>query len=105
MDADLNRAERVEAARAELRRAVMGAIGDAMRQAGVSPMSVLGLAAMAVGSIYQEMAQAHHGPGRCCCGWEPDAAADIEALQTVLAATAAPTPAASLLGMRAIGQA
>jgi hypothetical protein len=42
----------------------------------------MSLAAMAVGSLYLEVAAAHRGDNPCPCGWEPHGAADLEALQT-----------------------
>jgi len=54
------------------------------------PMSVLSFAAMALGSVYGEVADAHRGRDACPCGWEPSAASDIEAMQIALARMAEP---------------
>jgi hypothetical protein len=76
----------------KLQRAVRAAFCGVMQSTRLPPMAAMNLAAMAVGSLYLEVAevhQAHHGTIACQCGWEPQGAADVEALQSSLALSAA----------------
>ncbi len=71
-----------------LKKAVRTAFCGVMQTTRLPPMAAMSLAAMAVGSLYLEVAAAHRGPNPCPCGWQPRGAADVEALQTSLALTA-----------------
>jgi hypothetical protein len=82
-----------EAARAELHQSIM-----------VSPMTVMRLAAAAVGSIYKEVADEHRS-GACPCGWQPNPGADVEALQAALAATTKTIPLSDLRVVQVVGRA
>ena len=66
----------------QLKRTVRIAFCGVMQSTRLPPMAALSLAAMAVGSLYGEVAAAHRGDKRCSCGWEPPRLADVEALQT-----------------------
>ncbi len=79
-----------EAAREKMRQAVLCAFCNIMQTTRLRPMTVLGLAAMAVGAIYKEVATVHRHADTCPCGWEPRADNDVEALQTAIAAAAWP---------------
>jgi hypothetical protein len=72
----------------QLKRTVRIAFCGVMQSTRLPPMAALSLAAMAVGSLYGEVAAAHRGDRRCSCGWEPRRLADVEALQTSLALSA-----------------
>jgi hypothetical protein len=86
------------AALEKLQKAVRVAFCGVMQSTRLPPMAAMNLAAMAVGSLYVEVAAAHSGANPCPCGWEPRVAADIEAMQSSLALSAA-APGAT--GMRA----
>ncbi len=75
-----------EVVRIELHRAIMAAFCNALHASCLPPMTVMRLAAAAVGSIYKEVADEHRD-GACPCGWQPDPSVDIEILQTALAST------------------
>jgi hypothetical protein len=76
------------AALEQLKRTVRIAFCGVMQSTRLPPMAALSLAAMAIGSLYDEVAAAHPGDKRCSCGWEPRRAADVDALQTALALSA-----------------
>ena len=84
----------------KLQKAMRVAFCGVMQSTRLPPMAAMNLAAMAVGSLYLEVAavhQAHHGTSACQCGWEPRGASDVEALQSSLALAAAqprPSPKA-----------
>ncbi len=87
------------AAREKMREAILCAFCHVMQTTRLRPMKVLRLAAMAVGTIYRDVATAHERARTCPCGWEP-CADDVEALQTAIAATAKPTPAKPTTDLR-----
>ena len=70
---------------AEMRRSIVAAFCKAINEGGFPPMTVMGLAATAIGSIYREVADQHRSGGSCPCGWQPDPDADLELLQAALA--------------------
>lgn len=72
----------------QMKRSVRMAFCGVMQSTRLPPMAALSLAATAVGLLYTEVAAAHSGNSACPCGWEPRAAADLEALQTSLALAA-----------------
>jgi hypothetical protein len=76
------------AALEQLRKTVRVAFCGVMQSTRLPPMAALSLAAMAVGSLYVEVAAAHRGDDPCPCGWEPRGRADVEALQSSLALSA-----------------
>jgi hypothetical protein len=92
-----------DAARAEMRQAILCAFCRIMQTTRLRPMTVLGLAATAVGMIYKEIATAHRHIATCPCGWEPQAEADVARLQTAVAAAA--HPAADLRWLKIAGRA
>lgn len=96
---------RTDAARADLRQALMTAFCHVLHASRLPPMTVLSLAASAVGSIYQEVAEAHRGNDPCPCGWQPSPQADVEALRTALATTAQVFPALDLRVVQVSGSA
>jgi hypothetical protein len=69
----------------QMKRSVRMAFCGVMQSTHLPPMAALSLAATAVGLLYTEVAAAHSGDNACPCGWEPQSAADLEALQTSLA--------------------
>lgn len=83
----------------------MSAFCTALHGTRLSPMTVIGLAAEAVGSVYREVADAHLGDQPCPCGWHPSPAADIASLQEALALTAAPAPGVDLARIAIAGRA
>jgi hypothetical protein len=58
---------------------------------------------MAIGSLYHEVAAAHQGDN-FPCGWKPRSAADVDALQTLLALSA-DEPRADFRAMEIAGSA
>lgn len=97
--------EDTEAARAVLRQVMMAAFCDTLHDSRLAPMTVMALAAEALGSIYQEVADAHRLADACPCGWRPSQERDIEALQVAVAQTAQPAPVTDLRLARVAGRA
>ncbi len=87
-----------DAARDELNRAIMAAFCSVLHASRLPPMTVMSLAASAVGSIYKEIADEHRADA-CPCGWHPNPRTDVEVLQTALAAT---TQTISLSDLRVV---
>jgi hypothetical protein len=77
--------EEANAALEQLKRTVRIAFCSVMQSTHLPPMAAMSLAAMAVGSLYLEVADAHRTENSCPCGWKPRGRADVEALQTSLA--------------------
>ena len=77
--------EEATAALEQLKRTVRIAFCSVMQSTHLPPMAAMSLAAMAVGSLYLEVADAHCGENSCPCGWRPRGPADVAALQTSLA--------------------
>ena len=88
---------RREAARGDLRQAMMTAFCSVLHGTQLPPMSVLVLAAEALGSIYTEIADAHCCDDACPCGWRARPEADVKVLQAALARV---VPAASAIDLR-----
>ncbi|KRE03373.1 hypothetical protein ASE61_12935 [Bosea sp. Root670] len=105
MQPDQGRAESLETARAEIREALMTAFCAALRDTRLPPLTLLELAATAVGSVYREVADAHCGDQPCPCGWHPRLQADLEALQAALALNAMPAVQPDLARMVVLGRA
>lgn len=105
MQLDHDIEEEIAAARDHIRRAVLAAFCGVLRTTRFQPMTVLSFAAMAVGSIYREIADTHCDSQGCPCGWEPCGAADIDALLTALATTAQLRPEIDLRLVKAAGKA
>lgn len=101
----LDPTEDAEVLRAELRQALMTAFCNALHHSQLSPLAVMRLTAEAVGSIYQEVAEAHRGESCCPCGWRPSVEADIAVLQSALERAAQPVPVTDLRLVRAAGRA
>jgi hypothetical protein len=93
-----------EAARAELHLSIMAAFCKVLHASRLPPMTLMPLAAAAIGSICKEVAVAH-----CCdacgCGWQPDPLADLKALQTALAAGTQVFPPSDLRTVQVAGRA
>jgi hypothetical protein len=95
-----------QAARVALYRAAMTTFCDVLQASTLPPMTVMALAAEAVGAVYRDVAAAHGPEGECCCGWRPRNESDIKALQAALAATARPArPVFDLTSLEAMGRA
>ncbi len=79
---------RIDEAQARFRAAIMGAFGETLRRTDMTPLAALRLAALAMGSVYREVADAHSagpaGSGDCPCGWRPHPASDVELLCSAL---------------------
>jgi hypothetical protein len=88
----------------QLKRSVRMAFCGVMQSTRLPPMAAMSLAATAVGLLYLEVAAAHRGDSSCPCGWEPRAAADVQALQTSLALAAKP-PRADFRAVQVLGNA
>ena len=88
----------------QLKRSIRMAFCGVMQSTRLPPMAAISFAAMAVGSLYLEVAAAHKGDDPCPCGWRPRSAADVEALQTSLA-LATDEPHADFPAMQAAGNA
>ena len=88
----------------QLKRSVRVAFCGVMQSTRLPPMAALSLAAMAVGSLYLEVAAAHQGDNPCPCGWKPLSAADVEALQASLA-LATERPRADFRALQVAGNA
>jgi hypothetical protein len=65
----------------------MAAFCNVLHATRLPPMTVMSLAADAVGYIYKEGANEHRASDACPCGWQPNPRADVEALQAALATT------------------
>jgi hypothetical protein len=102
---DQGSAESLETARAEIREAVMTAFCAALRDTRLPPLTLIELAAAAVGSVYREVADAHCGDQPCPCGWHPRLLEDLEALQAALALSATPALQPDLASMVVLGRA
>ncbi len=105
MQHDGNSRQDLVDARDEMRQAVMNAFCGLMQATQLPPMTILEVAAMAVGSVYREVAAAHRGHNTCPCGWRPRDFADIQNLQIALAEGARPHPTVDLLATAAVGRA
>jgi hypothetical protein len=92
------------AALEQLRKTVRIAFCGVMQSTSLPPIAALSLAAMAVGSLYVEVAAAHRGDNLCPCGWEPQSRADVETLQISLA-LAAKEPRADFHAVQTAGNA
>jgi hypothetical protein len=77
----------IEAASAELHRAIMGAFCKVLQASRLPPMTVMSLTAAAVGSIYKEVADEHRN-NACPCGWYPNPSTNVQTLQTALTTAA-----------------
>jgi hypothetical protein len=94
----------VEAARTELHRTIMAALSNVLHGSQLPPMTAMKLAAATIGSIYKEMADEHRS-SVCPCGWYPYPSADLEALQTALAAATEAIPLSDLRTIQVAGRA
>jgi len=92
------------AALEQLKKTVRIAFCGVMQSTRLPPMAAMSLVAMAVGSLYLEVAAAHRGDSPCPCGWQPRRAADVEALQSSLA-LAGKEPHAGFHAIEAVGNA
>jgi hypothetical protein len=95
----------IDTARDDLRRSIMAAFCNVLHATQLPPMTVMALAAAAVGSIYKEIADEHRRDNTCPCGWQPAPGADLEALQAALAATTKILPHSDLRIVQAAGRA
>ena len=94
-----------EFAGAEMHRSIMTTFCNILRTTQMPPMTVMSLAASALGAVYKEVADQHRCDGGCPCGWNPNLRVDVEALQAALAATTQAVPSADLRVMQAAGRA
>ncbi|MGL4284845.1 MAG: hypothetical protein ACRCVA_00790 [Phreatobacter sp.] len=105
MQAEPGTKDHTDSTRAEFQQTIMAAFCNALRTTPLPPITVLELVAMALGSVYQEVAEAHRGDNPCPCGWQPDPGADVEALQAALAAMVPSPQVTDLRLMQALGRA
>lgn len=96
---------RSEEARAHIRATIMNEFCDVMHKTGLPPMTVMRLAAQAIGSIYREVADVHTGPTACSCGWHPCNGSDMELLSAALKSACQRCGSDDLRQMRVIGNA
>jgi hypothetical protein len=94
-----------DAARAALYQSIVAAFCKVLNDSKLPAMTVLGLSAAAIGSIYQDIADQHRGDVLCKCGWQPDPSFDIETLQSALAGAAKSIPFEDLRFLQAAGRA
>lgn len=94
-----------ESAGAEMHRSIMAAFCEVLRTTQLPPMTVMSLAASALGMVDREVADQHRSDGGCPCGWKPNPRADIEALQAALAVRTQAAPRADLRVMQVVGRA
>jgi hypothetical protein len=94
-----------ESAGAEMHRSIMTAFCEILRTTQLSPMTVMKLAASALGTVYREVADQHGADASCPCGWKPNPLADVEALQAELAAKTLAAPPPELRAMQVVGRA
>lgn len=73
-----------EDAEAHIRATIMKEFCEVIQKTGLPPMAVMRLAALSLGSIYREVADAHSGCDPCPCGWRPHEGSDIDLLCTAL---------------------
>jgi len=95
---------RAQAARGDLRQAMMTAVCGVLHGTQLPPMTVLQLAAEALGSIYAEVADAHGSDTACPCGWHACAEADIRVLQAALASAVPSAPRIDLRMVEVAGR-
>lgn len=88
----------------ELANALMTSFCRALEQSNVTPMQVLQMMAQALGGIYREVS-AQHQDGACPCGWRPDDAQDLRALQKALDTGMTCPPQPDLRSMPVAGRA
>lgn len=93
-----------DSVRAELHAAMMVAFCNVLHTSRLPPMTVMGVMASALGSIYKECADEHRREA-CPCGWQPASEADVAALQSALAATMRTMPRADLRIVEIAGRA
>lgn len=94
-----------ESAGAKMHRSILTAFCDVLRTTQLPPITVMSLAASALGAVYKEVADQHRCDDGCPCGWKPSPPADVEALQAALAATMQAVPSADLRVMQVVGHA
>jgi hypothetical protein len=94
-----------ESAGAEMHRSIMTAFCDVLRSSQLPPMTVMKLAASALGAVYKEVADQHRSDGVCPCGWQPNRRMDIADLQAALAASMEAIPPVDLRIMQVVGRA
>jgi hypothetical protein len=94
-----------DSAGAEMHRSIMTAFCDVLRTSQLPPMTVMNLAASALGAVYREVAAQHRSDGTCPCGWKPNPPTDIAILQAALAASMEAVPSSDLRTMQAVGRA
>jgi len=83
----------------------MTAFCDVLRTSQLSPMTVMNLAASALGAVYKEVADQHRPVGACPCGWQPNPRTDMAILQAALAASIEASPSPDLSMMQTVGRA
>jgi hypothetical protein len=88
----------------DLDHTLMTALCRALDTSRLPPMTVMNAMAAAFGSVYRQVAVAHQS-GQCPCGWHPAPARDVDTLQSIFRAAAAPQPSDRLLTMPVQGRA
>ena len=71
-----------------MRSALSASYSTTLRTTDLTPLQALEYMALALGSLYRDIAEAHIEPGGCNCGWQPSEILDLIALQQSLAVTA-----------------
>lgn len=101
---DPSRREDRQAIRKQLDQVLLSTFCRTLDTSYLTPMTVLGAMAEALGSVYRQVADSHL-TGECRCGWEPAILQDIERLQLALGQAAQPAPDQSLSTMQTLGRA
>ena len=90
---------------AEMHQCIMTAFCDVLRTTQLPPMTVISLAASALGAVYKEVADQHRSEGGCPCGWEPILVRMSKLCRQRWRATTQAIPSADLRVMQAVGRA
>lgn len=89
---------------AELAEQMMASLGRTLERSHLSPIQAMSMMAEVLGDIYRQVCEAHLNGG-CECGWRPDTARDIEALQKAFTAGCLAARRPSLQFMPTMGRA
>lgn len=96
---------RVGVARSDLQQTITAAFARVQHGAQLHPMLVMQLTAETLGALYRDMASAHERDPDCPCGWQPDAACDLDRLAMALVGRAEAPARLDLRVMHPAGEA
>src|SRR5262245_55770453 len=89
---------------AELAEQMMASFSRTLEKSRASPIQAMTMMAEVLGDIYRQVCEAHLN-GSCDCGWRPDTARDVEALQKAFTAGCLAVRRQNLHFMPAMGRA